>query len=332
MLLTGWLSCVRTRWNRRGTRRVRREGHGNRVTSVRPRPSAECLEDRALLATFTVSFLGDELDGNTAAGDLSLREAIREANASPGADEIVLPAGTFNLSLVGADEDSAATGDLDITDDLTITGAGAGSTTIQGNGIDRVFHVHAGVTANFANVRITGGLAEKGGGLRIESNFETETQVTITSSRLDHNQAIGSEGTSGEGGAIYVSGELYSESATVVIEDSDLDHNTAQGGLGRVSGSGGAIFNNSGIVEIHESRLSNNLAQSGAGENIGSGGAAKGGAISNRFGHVEIFESELTDNVARGGADGDGAAEGGLSIRPSSSAAKSKGAESARRH
>ena len=45
-----------------------------------------------------------------------------------------LTAGIFTLTIAGADENAAATGDLDITQDVTINGAGAGSTIIDGNG------------------------------------------------------------------------------------------------------------------------------------------------------------------------------------------------------
>ncbi|NCX97318.1 MAG: hypothetical protein EBX35_01675 [Planctomycetia bacterium] len=43
----------------------------------------------------------------------TLRQAVIQANATPGADTIMLRAGTYRLTLAGADEDAAATGDLD---------------------------------------------------------------------------------------------------------------------------------------------------------------------------------------------------------------------------
>ena len=68
-------------------------------------------------------------------GTCTLRAAIQAANNTPDiADNISLPAGTYILTATGAGEDLAATGDLDITDiNLTITGAGSGSTIIDGN-------------------------------------------------------------------------------------------------------------------------------------------------------------------------------------------------------
>ena len=46
--------------------------------------------------------------------------------------------GVHELSIAGADEDEAATGDLDVTDDLTIAGANAYLSIVDANGVDRV--------------------------------------------------------------------------------------------------------------------------------------------------------------------------------------------------
>ncbi len=65
-------------------------------------------------------------------GKCTLREAIINANsdtdstggdcaAGSGVDVIALPMGTYTLAITGTGEDDAFTGDLDITDDLTIT-------------------------------------------------------------------------------------------------------------------------------------------------------------------------------------------------------------------
>ena len=58
-------------------------------------------------------------------GHCTLRAAIQEANAHPGQDVINIIGAKkqkFPLKVVGADEDAAATGDLDITDDVIIHG------------------------------------------------------------------------------------------------------------------------------------------------------------------------------------------------------------------
>src|SRR5215207_8242142 len=75
-------------------------------------------------APLAVTSTEDELNAD---GDCSLREAIMAANtdttidrclAGPGVNTLVVPVGLYTLGLAGAHEDSTATGDLDITDDL----------------------------------------------------------------------------------------------------------------------------------------------------------------------------------------------------------------------
>jgi len=83
----------------------------------------------ASAATITPDTFADDVTDN---GNCSLREAIVAANTDvnfhedactagdAGADTINLAAGTYTLDVVGATEDAAATGDLDVLDDLTI--------------------------------------------------------------------------------------------------------------------------------------------------------------------------------------------------------------------
>ncbi|HSD85741.1 MAG TPA: CSLREA domain-containing protein, partial [Anaerolineae bacterium] len=99
------------------------------VLALRPAPIARA-------ATISVNTTTDELNSD---GDCSLREAIRAANldqtvdacpAGNGADTINLPDGNYSLSIAGTAENAALTGDLDITEDLTLDGAGRANTTI----------------------------------------------------------------------------------------------------------------------------------------------------------------------------------------------------------
>ena len=100
MFLTSWLKTLRTR---------NRTGRTNRMPAApRFRPRLEAIEDRTVPSTFTVTTALDGVAG-------SLREAVIAANAQPGADTIIVPAGTYKLTTAGSDEDMAATGDLDIT-------------------------------------------------------------------------------------------------------------------------------------------------------------------------------------------------------------------------
>src|SRR5438046_171489 len=107
-------------------------------------------------ATYTVTTFSDVI--NAGDGVLSLREAVIAANANPGPDTIVLFAGTYTLTIVGANEDAAATGDLDISDDVTIMGAGESQTFIDASGIsgDRAFQIISG-TVTMSGLAIQNG-------------------------------------------------------------------------------------------------------------------------------------------------------------------------------
>src|SRR5688572_22840954 len=54
----------------------------------------------------------------TAGQQCTLRAAVMHANATVGADAIVLPAGRYKLKIKGFLDSDGSTGDLDVTDDL----------------------------------------------------------------------------------------------------------------------------------------------------------------------------------------------------------------------
>ena len=163
-------------------------------------------------ATFTVNTTSDTLDvtpgdGNCAdAGAMcSLRAAIGEANALAGDDIITLPAGTYTQSLVAANEDLNAGGDWDITTNITINGAGAGTTILQaaatpGTATERVMEAPGAatvVTINDVTLRHgnkTGAAANatRGGGIR---NVGT---MTMNNCIVTQNAASGSGGIRNE--------------------------------------------------------------------------------------------------------------------------------------
>ena len=208
----------------------------------------------ALAATFTVNSTEDAVDiipGDgicaSALDGCTLRAAIQEANASAGADTIVLPAGTYVLDIPGLEENTALTGDLDIASDLTISGAGAKTTIIDGNEIDRVFHVQSGATLNLSGVIVrngnsTAGTNKDGGGINNQGT------TTIDNVAVNGN-------TSGNGGGVYNNG-------TLTITNSTLSNNVADPAF--PSGWGGAIYNNS-TATLTNVTISGNTADTGAG-------------------------------------------------------------------
>src|SRR5437763_842708 len=87
---------------------------------------------------FTVNSIEDAVDVHpgdgicaTESGVCTLRAAIQESNALPGADEVIVPGAVYLLTIGGAGEDCSATGDLDITDDLLVLGAGPKVTIVD---------------------------------------------------------------------------------------------------------------------------------------------------------------------------------------------------------
>ena len=133
--------------------------------------------------TFPVTKTADTVDG-TCDADCSLREAIIAANANGGPDVITLPAGTYNLAIAPGGEsivaNNAAVGDLDISGELTINGAAAATTIVDGQDLSRIFHIHAGpVTIN--NLTARNGTEEAGGGIFIAAITTVNlTNVVVT--------------------------------------------------------------------------------------------------------------------------------------------------------
>ena len=192
-----------------------------------------------------------------------------------------MPAGTYSLDIAGTDEDAALTGDLDVTESLTLIGAGAGSTIIDGNGIDRVFHVLEGPTLTLSNMTIRDGVVagKDGGGIWNESNV-TLSNVTMSNNSARNGGAIFSErnpntltltnvtlsgnSATDDGGAV----AMKDDNASLTFTDVTMSGNTAgkEGGAfwgDRASGSmtrviasgndaedGGGLFINNGAANV----------------------------------------------------------------------------------
>ena len=174
--------------------------------------------------TFQVTKTADTEDGSCD-DDCSLREAVIAANNTAGPDIISLPAGVFLLEQLGADEDSALTGDLDITDEVTIQGVGKETTIIDANGLDRVFDIFR-TTVHLSNLTIQGGYVAQGngGGIRmIDGNLHVNNSVF-------KQNAIGD----GYGGALAVGYNDYTNypEPKLLLENSAVFNNCAPGGSG----------------------------------------------------------------------------------------------------
>jgi len=156
------------------------------------------LSSGASARTFTVNSTTDAVDANpgdgvceTAAGNriCTLRAAIMESNNRIGPNTINLPAGVYTLTIPGAGEDAAASGDLDITNFLTIVGGGRDVTVVDAGGLDRAFDV-ININVSISNLTVKRGQrsGEYGGGILAHSfGIITLEQVTL----VDNHAVIG---------------------------------------------------------------------------------------------------------------------------------------------
>lgn len=250
----------------------------------------EVLEDRSLPSTFTVLNLADNGDG-------SLRAAIAAAEANVGADVIDFANplhGTITLT----------TGELLVTDDLTINGPGANKLTVSGNDVSRIFRVVGGADASTAisvslsGLTISHGRADDSGGGIFNSGFSA---LTLNGVVLSDNVAVGLAGPNAAGGAV----RSFGAGASLSVVDSRIVGNTADG-RNVLRGVGGGLDVQGGSLNVVNSTISDNQALGGA--------FALGGGIRLLFATATVTDSVIRDNRAIGG----GAFGGGLNVRFSS--------------
>jgi CSLREA domain-containing protein len=295
-------------------------------------------------ATFEVSSTLDLPDGNPGdglclAGDAcTLRAAIQEANALDGPDTIVVPAGTYVLTFEGAGDDDAVSGDLDITDDVVITGDGSAATVVDGNALDRVFHILTEGAVSISGMTIQNGLAFYGGGIANEAGQMTLADVTIQSNEsergggiwnggwlsLSSGQVSGNEASAGSGGGI------LNSSGTVNLTNVTVDGNGALvdgGGIFTVGGDvtfvGGSVSENDavfanggGIIGYSASITLTDVAVTGN-DAIGAafaGPIAVAGGVGVHDGTLEIHGSRIEDNYVYGSGGGVFATNSSLTI------------------
>jgi len=295
----------------------------------------------ASAADFTVDSTADVVDAtpgdgvcDDGAGNCTLRAAIQEANALPGPDTITLPAGTYTLTIHGPNEDAAASSDLDVTDDLTISGAGEPSTIIDCDGAPlgsevnptledpdpipdggafEIDPIGAGITVGISSLTIRECSGTNGGGI-LNSAGATAALTHVT---LTDNTAWAAGGIYNWAGASMTlvdvtlthndvplagGGGIINEGDLTLI-DSSVTDNTAAGG------DGGGIWNReSATLALANSTVSGNWGYSGGIDNSGSltltnstisgnEAAFGGGGIANG-GSLTLTNSTISGNTA----------------------------------
>jgi len=214
--------------------------------------------------TFTVNTTTDLVSANpnaclnAVAGQCSLRQAILEANATAGTDTIMVPAGTYTLSLPKVLGDyTGKHGALYVNDSVNIVGAGQNTTIIQAgtqgdstgapNGVDMVMAVNEDIPPTF-----------------------TDATASISNLTLQNGHNLGTNGNDGDGGCMeFDTGS--SGTANLTLTNVTLNNcDTTQG-----SGAGIAIFNftnpGAGFATISNSIIQNNSAVNSMAIAVGGG-------------------------------------------------------------
>jgi CSLREA domain-containing protein len=276
---------------------------------------------------FTVNTTADTPDadqGNPlcadASGKCSLRAAIMQANFATDPNTITVPSGVYLLTRPG-DDDGDVVGDLDVTHDLAIQGAGAASTIVDGNGgvtHDRVFQILSSATnVSLSGLTIQGGVVTStfaaGGGLLWSGGGDG--RLSLSHVVIQKNRAYDSGGAAlGFGG----------NDQSADLEDVTVYSNTA---IAAVGGLDVSTANYEVNFLLHNSRIYSNAAYEGGGlyldgdidfpgsvtldtDEIYSNSAGLSAGLENWAGFgtnpVQILNSRLHDNHAslQGGAIG----------------------------
>jgi hypothetical protein len=205
-------------------------------------------------STFTVSNTGSTGNG-------SLQQAVIDANASAGVDNIV-----FDSKLTGST--IFVSSEMEVTEELTITGPGdASSIIINGNGATGLFNVTKHSVSGskqlapltLENITLTGG------------SFRLGSAITSISPLTLNNTVV--TGNTGNNEAISISGIDFTQRIQLTLNQSIVSGNSGTG-----VGAGFAI------VELNQSTVSDN----------------DGRGISSGFSQVRLNQSTVSGNTGVG--------------------------------
>lgn len=253
-------------------------------------------------APFTINSTADAVDATpgdgvcaTSVATCTLRAAIQEANALPGADAISIPAGTYVLGIAGTGEDAAATGDLDITDDLSIIGAGVADTIIDAGKVDRLFDIFGPATVTITNATARNGdlgVGGSGGGIQ-NAGILALDDLILTGNTAGINF--------GSGGGIFNAGTLNLTNVTVSANSAFFTGGLAN--LGDATLVNVTVSSNTAVDAT--AGLDNNVGGSVALVNVtisgntGGGFTTSGGGIGN-YGTATLTNVTISGNTGGG--------------------------------
>jgi uncharacterized delta-60 repeat protein len=182
--------------------------------------------------TYMVNLAGDAGTGSGLSGDI--RYCVNQADKAANAGSTL----TFDTAKTGKTI-TLTHGQLTISNNMTITGTGAGSLTISGDKLSRVFDI----SSTTATVTISG-LTISGGSVYYGAAIFNYGSLTISDSNVSGNTAS-------------VGGGIVNSGGSLTVNDSILSGNSA-------SIDGGGIYN-TGSLTVNNSTLYGNAAKYGSG-------------------------------------------------------------------
>jgi hypothetical protein len=240
----------------------------------------EALEGRWLPSTLTVTNVADNGTG-------SLRAEIAAARTG---DTIVFAHDLQNRTI------TLTSGELSITNSLTIQGLGENHLTLNGNNLSRVFDIGNNATVTIDQLTIANGetVGDDGGGILNEAGATLNLDYVT----LANNQALANNGgvDGGSGGGIENFGSLS-------VNESTFSNNVAALGSTPLGSNGGAIDSYGPSLTVNNSTFSNNQANStSTGQSGGSGGAINITGSTATVTNCTFDDNSASGRLASGGA------------------------------
>jgi CSLREA domain-containing protein/uncharacterized repeat protein (TIGR01451 family) len=288
---------------------------------------------------------------NAVAGQCSLREAILEANQGSGTDTIMVPNGTYTLTLARLQSPiyNAQTGSLNVRKNVNIVGTGQTTTIIQGgtkgvndaggaNGVDKVFsfNQNVGGTVTDASVSVSSLTIQNGinrgsktlgdgwgGAFDFDTGSSGNANLTLTNVTINNNTLL-----EGEGGGFAIFNTVTTGSGKATVVNCIIQNNVSQVSTnGFLGGGGGIAVENAASLSVTNSLITGNranqqtngngTANGGGIEDAGSGYDSNGLNFVNN--QVTLHGVTISGNIASGQGGGINSLGGGLIIDQESS-------------
>jgi fibronectin-binding autotransporter adhesin len=269
-------------------------GRAREAGRRRLRPAVLMLEDRRLMATFTVTSAADAMTGGSPDAG-TLRWAVEQADGAAGPSVIDFALGTAPATI------SLSDGQLELSGTggpIAIVGPGAAALTVDG-GVGRVLQIDPGIAASVSGLTISGGsVAGPGGGVYNLGTAELKGVVLTDNASNTDSFDPGGGGLDNEGTATLtdctISGNTSGKGGglrnhgTLMMIDCTVSGNTC-------TWNGGGLYNY-GVATLDGCRVSGNSGLDGSGSGIFSIGPGFNG----RSTSITLTHCTIADNAGTG--------------------------------